>query len=106
MESRGPDDTAGRLRPPLSGASLDRHMPKQSRPGARSKAPGAVRARNRDAEIERVARGRFGVRKFRPGQREVIARALAGRDTLGVMPTGSGKSLCFQVPALLLPGAT
>jgi ATP-dependent DNA helicase RecQ len=56
--------------------------------------------------IERLARARFGVARFWPGQRELIARVLEGRDTLGLMPTGGGKSLCFQLPALLLPKAT
>ena len=46
----------------------------------------------------------FGHREFREGQRELISAVLAGRDVLGVMPTGGGKSLCYQIPALLLPG--
>src|SRR5437763_15974196 len=48
----------------------------------------------------------FGVRVWRPGQHQVIQHSLAGRDTLARMPSGAGKSLCYQVPALWLPGAT
>jgi ATP-dependent DNA helicase RecQ len=48
----------------------------------------------------------FGYPDFRPGQGEAIRSALSGRDTLIVMPTGGGKSLCYQVPALVLPGLT
>jgi ATP-dependent DNA helicase RecQ len=48
---------------------------------------------------------RFGVNHFRPGQREIIEAVLSGKDVLGVMPTGSGKSLTFQLPSLLLPKA-
>lgn len=51
-------------------------------------------------------RQRFGFEQFRVGQREVIEAALAGRDALVVMPTGQGKSLCFQMPAALAPGLT
>ncbi|MEO1040320.1 MAG: DNA helicase RecQ [Pseudomonadota bacterium] len=46
----------------------------------------------------------FGFSAFRPGQEEILQAALAGRDLLAVMPTGRGKSLCYQLPALLRPG--
>lgn len=46
----------------------------------------------------------FGHRTFRPGQEQMIDAVLSGRDVLGVMPTGAGKSVCYQVPALLMPG--
>ena len=48
----------------------------------------------------------FGFAAFRPGQEEIAASVLAGQDTLAIMPTGGGKSLCFQLPALLRPGLT
>lgn len=51
-------------------------------------------------------REHFGFRRFRPGQAEAVQAALDGRDTVVVMPTGSGKSLCFQLPALELEGTT
>jgi ATP-dependent DNA helicase RecQ len=48
----------------------------------------------------------FGFEAFRPGQAEIVSAILAGRDVLAVMPTGSGKSLCYQLPALLRGGLT
>jgi ATP-dependent DNA helicase RecQ len=51
-------------------------------------------------------RERFGFAGFRPAQKQVIDRVMASQDVLAVMPTGSGKSLCYQLPALALPGLT
>ena len=48
----------------------------------------------------------FGYESFKPGQQEIIDAILSGKDVLAVMPTGSGKSVCYQIPALLLPGIT
>jgi ATP-dependent DNA helicase RecQ len=48
----------------------------------------------------------FGFTSFRPLQREIIADTLGGRDVFALLPTGGGKSLCFQLPALLRPGLT
>ena len=53
-----------------------------------------------------ILKDTFGYDAFRPHQREVIENVLAGRDTLAVMPTGGGKSLCYQIPSQLLPGLT
>src|SRR5262245_29829898 len=49
---------------------------------------------------------RFGFDSFRPGQEQVVDALLAGRSALAVFPTGAGKSLCYQLPALLLDGVT
>src|SRR6266571_9491929 len=53
-----------------------------------------------------VLRDTFGYKDFRPGQVDVVSAVLGGSDTLAVLPTGGGKSLCYQVPALLRPGLT
>jgi ATP-dependent DNA helicase RecQ len=57
-------------------------------------------------EKSRVLKDVFGFETFRPGQEAVVDAILARRNALAVMPTGSGKSLCFQVPALVLGGLT
>jgi ATP-dependent DNA helicase RecQ len=56
--------------------------------------------------IVSTLQARFGLESFRAGQREAIEAVLAGRDALVIMPTGSGKSLIYQLPSLLLPGLT
>ena len=53
-----------------------------------------------------VLKETFGYTTFRQGQERLVDSTLSGRDVLGIMPTGAGKSICFQVPALLLPGIT
>src|SRR5574337_1085324 len=57
-------------------------------------------------DLTRQLNDRFGFATFRPGQEDVIRAVLAGRDAMAVMPTGQGKSLCYQLPATLLPGLT
>jgi ATP-dependent DNA helicase RecQ len=58
------------------------------------------------AAAQRSLRTTFGFEAFRPGQDEIVSAILDGRDVLAVMPTGSGKSLCYQLPALVRDGLT
>lgn len=55
---------------------------------------------------EEILQQLYGYSAFRPGQAGLIEATLAGRDVFGIMPTGAGKSVCYQIPALLLPGIT
>lgn len=57
-------------------------------------------------QLESTLQQHFGYSTFRPGQKEIIDTILSGRDTLGVLPTGGGKSICYQLSALMLPGLT
>jgi len=63
-------------------------------------------AGERAAGLDEALGERFGLSEFRPGQREVIEAVIGGRDVLCVMPTGGGKSLCYQLPAVVMPGVT
>ncbi|MBQ8567956.1 MAG: DNA helicase RecQ [Oscillospiraceae bacterium] len=58
------------------------------------------------ADKYQILKSVYGYDKFRPAQEELIDNILSGKDVLGVMPTGAGKSVCFQVPALLMTGIT
>jgi len=72
-------------------------------PASRRVAPAANAWRPR---LTRLLRQTFGLKRLREGQEAVIGHVMAGEPTLAVMPTGAGKSLCYQLPALLLPGTT
>ena len=58
------------------------------------------------ADMQEALRTYFGFEGLRPGQNEVVQAVLEGRDAMGIMPTGGGKSLCYQLPALCRPGLT
>jgi ATP-dependent DNA helicase RecQ len=59
-----------------------------------------------EVNLRAALRQHFGYEQFNPGQEEVVSRVLAGEDALAILATGAGKSLCYQLPALMLPGTT
>lgn len=61
---------------------------------------------NQETLAQQVLHDTFGYQQFRPGQQSIIESALSGRDCLVVMPTGGGKSICYQIPALVQDGLT
>ncbi len=93
--------------------ATERSMKSKPKPKAKAKPkprakpkPKAVKPPLPDENLRDRIRDYFGFRNFRPGQAEAVNSAFKGRDTLVVMPTGSGKSLCFQLTALALEGIT
>jgi len=83
--------------PPLAAATPE--IPQFARGPAAPPSPLMVEALKRLKDT-------FHIKGLRPGQAEIIESVLAGRDTLAVMPTGSGKSLTYQLPSMVLPGPT
>jgi ATP-dependent DNA helicase RecQ len=77
---------------------------KKAEEAMENEAPGTDDSLPDQSSLEESLHEVFGLHHLRPGQKEVIQSVLDGRDTLAVMPTGSGKSLCYQLPALNLPG--
>ena len=73
-----------------------------SRMDGRASKPRLFSAGSASAALKAI----FGFDRFRPGQEEIISAVLSGRDCIGVMPTGAGKSLTYQIPARLLGGTT
>src|SRR5580765_6830266 len=57
-------------------------------------------------DARRALSAHFGYESFRPGQEQAVESVLSGTDTLVVLPTGGGKSICYQIPALVLPHLT
>ena len=97
-QSAGAAGSASRVRQPVAVHALTDPELAPSLPGLGPEPPAPVA---RSTAPEGALHELFGFAAFRPGQREAVEAALAGRDVLVVMPTGSGKSLCYQLPALM-----
>jgi ATP-dependent DNA helicase RecQ len=89
----------------MTSAASHASPPRASRQ-RRGKSPSASVRRLDEKRLNTILQDTFGIESLRPGQREVIDYVLAGKHTLAVMPTGAGKSLCYQLPALEMPGCT
>src|SRR5690606_27284878 len=57
-------------------------------------------------KAQEILQSKFGYNQFRQGQEAIIQKIMDGKDTLGIMPTGGGKSVCYQIPAMLMRGVT
>lgn len=84
--------------------SLSPSSSKASKKPDKGKKPANKSAERMWTRVQHEAAEHFGIKRFRPGQRKIIEAVLNGRDVLGVMPTGAGKSLTYQIPALILEG--
>ena len=90
---------------PVVEAAPEPPPPPPARPPAK-KRKGEEGYSDRLRELVDIGRQRMGIKTLRPGQPQALEHILAGRDVLAVMPTGSGKSLLYQLPSLVLPGLT
>jgi ATP-dependent DNA helicase RecQ len=79
---------------------------KAASPSTSARRPTQRKPPSTNDRIRRTLRQTFGIEHLRDGQEAVIKRVLAGEPTIAIMPTGAGKSLCYQLPATLLPGRT
>ena len=92
---------------PTAGADfVTSHAGARSRAGATATVAARMAIANTTTNPADVLAERFGFDGFRPGQEQVVDALLAGRSALAVFPTGGGKSLCYQLPALVLDGVT